>query len=209
MEQYKQQIHQLFPTIVYSATYPKKIKPEILEFTKNQEWVKNTYNLSSKNTFVLKNPLFKKIRKFIQYNLDWYLTHVIKPKWQVKMQITQSWLNASNKGDAHHGHSHSNGYLSGVFYLNANENDCIQFSRDINNYSMSIHTENFDILNSSSWNMPVRTGLVYIFPSTLQHNVPPVEGEHTRMSLSFNAFPTGVMGNESNLTKLTLKSYEE
>jgi len=209
MDKYQQTIHHLFPTVLFSAQYHKPIKKEILEFTTQQEWIKNTYNLSSKNTFVLKNPLFKKIRKFIQYNIDWYLHNIIKPHWQVKMQITQSWLNASNKGEAHHQHSHANGYLSGVFYINANDTDNISFHRDVNHYSLNIHSEKLDINNSCNWTMPVKTGLLYIFPSTLGHNVNPVQGENTRMSLAFNVFPTGVLGNETNLTKLTIKSYEE
>lgn len=202
-------IVELFPTVVLSAEYNKPINEKILNFVTNQEYGKNLYNVYSKDTFVLKNKIFKKIRKFIQKNLDFYLTNILKPKWEMKMKITQSWLNVSKKAEAHHIHSHPNGYLSGVFYLNTNDNDRINFVRDVNNYSMSIFSENFDFYNSTKWFLPVKSGTLYIFPSTLTHEVPPVEGDKPRISLAFNAFPSGTLGNEQSLTKLTIKVLEK
>jgi hypothetical protein len=43
-----------------------------------------------------------------------------------------------------------------------------------------------------------------IFPSSLTHSVAPVEADDTRISLAFNTFPVGYMGQEENLTALHL-----
>ena len=46
----------------------------------------------------------------------------------IKIYITQSWLNYTNFKQYHHAHSHNNSFVSGVFYLKADKNfDFISF----------------------------------------------------------------------------------
>ena len=50
------------------------------------------------------------------------------------------------------------------------------------------------------------TGKLILFPSSAQHMVPQVQGEETRISLSFNTFPVGMIGEEVDLTGLRLEA---
>jgi hypothetical protein len=45
-----------------------------------------------------------------------------------------------------------------------------------------------------------------LFPSSLTHMVPTIQGEQTRISLSFNTFPVGTVGEEMDLTGLKLEA---
>ena len=54
----------------------------------------------------------------------------------------------------------------------------------------------------------LRPGLI-LFPSRLTHMVETVKGEDTRISLSFNTFPVGLVGEEMDLTGLKLESIKE
>ena len=48
------------------------------------------------------------------------------------------------------------------------------------------------------------TGNIFLFPSSLTHMVETKQGENTRISLSFNVFVKGTIGNNKNLTELIL-----
>ena len=86
----------------------------------------------------------------------------------------------------------------------AKEADKIYFHND-QYHQISIPTTNYNVYNSSSWWLPVETGKLMLFPSSLQHSVAPVTADDTRISLAFNTFPVGYVGDESSLTALYLE----
>lgn len=69
--------------------------------------------------------------------------------------------------------------------------------------------EQWNVWNSESWWFEAGTGTLILFPSSLTHMVQAVEGEQTRISLSFNTFPVGLVGEEIDLTGLKLESVKE
>lgn len=64
----------------------------------------------------------------------------------------------------------------------------------------------WNVWNSESWWFEVGTGDLVLFPSHLQHMVETVQGEQTRISLSFNTFPVGLVGEEVDLTGLRVET---
>ena len=58
--------------------------------------------------------------------------------------------------------------------------------------------------SSESWWFEVGAGDLMIFPSHLTHMVESVQQE--RVSLSFNTFPVGYVGEEESLTALHLEN---
>lgn len=52
--------------------------------------------------------------------------------------------------------------------------------------------------------MPVKEGMIIIFPSNLKHSVDKVKEDKTRISLSFNSFVKGSLGDKENLTEVKL-----
>ena len=69
---------------------------------------------------------------------------------------------------------------------------------------MQDRIKKYNNFNSRRWRVPVSTGDLFLFPSNLPHEVDAVGGEENRISLSFNAFPFGVLGSKSDLTELRI-----
>ena len=61
---------------------------------------------------------------------------------------------------------------------------------------------NYNHFNSSYFTLPMNEGELILFPSNLQHSVPQNESDEERISLSFNTWAKGNLGNEKDLTYL-------
>lgn len=163
----------------------------------------NDGNTSSVDKYILKK--LPDLTTFIEKSLHTYLMSTINPKNDTHLRITQSWLNWTKPGQYHHKHAHPNSLISGCYYVNANkETDKIFFYRD-GYQQIKFPPIEWNAYNSESWWYPVGTGDLIFFPSSLTHMVQPVGGEDTRISLAFNTFPVGYVGDEDELTALHLR----
>lgn len=170
----------------------------------NAEQKPNEGNTTSANRKILENELFDDLKNFLKDCLQQYTKEIIRPKNNVYLRITQSWLNFTKKGQYHHRHAHPNSLVSGCFYVNATAGeDKIYFYKD-GYKQLSVLSDDFTMHNSDSWWLPVETGDIILFPSSLTHSVDPVKTNETRISLSFNTFPVGYLGDEERLTGLDL-----
>jgi hypothetical protein len=99
---------------------------------------------------------------------------------------------------------HANSFLSGVFYIKSNnETDSISFYKNPSS-GITPNYNNYNIYNSSSWHLPVNTLDIVIFPSYLQHGINTKVDNNKRISLAFNVFVEGELGNEYTLDFLKL-----
>jgi hypothetical protein len=92
-----------------------------------------------------------------------------------------------------------------VFYVQTNPDDRIYFYKD-GWQQIKFPPDQWNAYNSESWWFEAYAGRLILFPSSLTHMVPEVKGEETRISLSFNTFPVGVVGEEMDLTGLKLEA---
>ena len=202
-------IHNLFPTPVAIYKLDRKLTEEELVFIKGQETRPNMGNVTSIDNTILRNHSMTKLRDFIESNISEYFKTVYSPKHDVSLRITQSWINYTEPGQYHHKHAHPNSFVSGVFYPQANrETDKIYFYRD-GFQQIKFPPSDWNVWNSESWWFEVGTGDLVLFPSSLTHMVETVKGEDTRISLSFNTFPVGLVGEEMDLTGLKLEFIKE
>jgi uncharacterized protein (TIGR02466 family) len=163
-------------------------------------------NVTSTDNTILRNRSMTKLRDFIESSVSEYFKSIYSPKHDVSLRVTQSWINYTEPGQYHHKHAHPNSFVSGVFYPQANrETDKIYFYRD-GFQQIKFPPSDWNIWNSESWWFEVGTGDLILFPSSLTHMVETVKGEDTRISLSFNTFPVGNIGEEVDLTGLKLES---
>ena len=207
------ELMQLFPTPLLICPYP-------VDYTRELEWIRNCecrkenkggdagqgqkihYNRQSEDTFVLDRPELSNIRSFIETKLHEFVTKIYAST--DKLVITQSWLNKSKKGESHHEHVHPNSMISGVWYPQIHEQmPPIQF-RSRGQRDVSLQTEKFNTFNSATFMLPMKRGELILFPSNLTHSVPTNVGEEERISLSFNTWPKGNMGDIKSLTYLPL-----
>ena len=197
------QLHNLFPTPV-GFFETDLITDKVLEFVNQLEQRKNQGNTTSTDNFILNNPEFETIKNFIKLSLQEYLAATINPKENIKLNITQSWINYSEPGQYHHKHSHPNSLISGVLYLSSSNEDKIYFYRG-GYQQLKIPPLDWNMYNSESWWFEANSGKLVLFPSSLEHMVPQVAPPGPRISLSFNTFPRGVLGAQTELTQLDLR----
>ena len=200
--------HQLFPTPVVFSNINRKFTKDELDFLRNHsngdKLRVNTGNHSSKNNNVLEEEVMKDIKQYCKSFVDKYLQEIICPMHDVELYITQSWLNRTTKGEFHHRHNHANSIISGVFYINASpELDKIIFYRD-GYQQLQVTKKSWNDFNSESWWFTVRTGDIVLFPSHLTHMVENVVSDKPRISLAFNTFYKGYVGENDALTGLHL-----
>lgn len=198
-------IHNLFPIPIGFFNIDKELSKKELDFLLNQETRPNMGNTTSVDNYILENKKIKELREFIQNSIDEYFKTVFVPKNNVKMRITQSWLNYTEPGQYHHKHAHPNSFISCVYYVNANKDtDKIYFYQE-GYQQIKLPPSDWNIWNSESWWFSVGSGDLIIFPSSLTHMVETKSGTDTRISLAINTFPVGYVGEETSLTGLHLK----
>jgi len=196
----------IFPTPIYMSKLDRSLTPLELMFVDKhkKDSYKNDGNITSNNNYILNEKPFANIKKELDVRVQDYFDKVISPANKITPYITQSWLNYTETNQYHHKHAHSNSLVSGVFYINCHkELDKIKFFKD--EYKI-IKTEikDWNLYNSDSWWFPVKTGDIIMFPSSLTHMVETKEGTNTRISVAFNVFIKGTIGNNKNLTELIL-----
>lgn len=197
-------IENLFPLPIGFFKYEEGLTEAQKTFLVDQEQRPNDGNTSSQDRYLLKNKKLASLTTFIEKCLHDYLMATICPKNDARLRITQSWLNWTKPGQYHHKHAHPNSLISGCFYVNANkESDKIFFYKD-GYQQIKFPPVEWNSYNSESWWYSVGTGDIVLFPSHLTHMVQPVGGEDTRISLAFNTFPVGHVGDEDELTALYL-----
>ena len=202
-------IHSLFPTPIYTTKINRGFTKQELQFVKEQKkhCVNNTGNINTKDNYILNRKEFKNIKKFLDKCLEDYLIRIICPQNNLKLYITQSWLNYTETNQFHHKHEHPNSAISGVLYFDSDiKNDKILFSHPIQYTQIvpEVDNEKFNVWNSRTWWFPVETGDLFMFPSSTTHQVESKQGNNTRISLAFNTFYKGTIGSNSALTELIL-----
>jgi len=107
-------------------------------------------------------------------------------------KVNNIWININGYKDYNQIHCHPKCLISGVYYVKTPE-DCgnIYFQHpSYNNFQYdwkAEKTNNFNSYNSVEWWMPSSAGLLYLFPSWLNHCVKPnLNKKEKRISISFN-----------------------
>jgi uncharacterized protein (TIGR02466 family) len=199
-------INSIFPTPIYISKLDRELTNKELSFIDktNLDVYKNEGNTTSNNNYILNEKPFLNIKKELDLKVKDYFEKVISSTDAIQPYITQSWLNYTETNQFHHMHEHYNSLVSGVFYINADkDNDKIKFFKK-GYQQIKTEVKDWNIWNSESWWFPVKTLDIILFPSSLTHMVETKQGNNTRISLAFNVFIKGIIGNNKGLTELIL-----
>ena len=192
--------HSLFPTAVTFFQY-EGITEKETKFLVKQKTRSNTGNTTSIDNNILENKEMKKLKQFIEKSVKEYFKNIYHPKNNVEPYITQSWCNYTKEGQFHHKHAHPNSFISGVFYVQADKTkDKIYFYKE-EYKQIKVPAKEYNLFNSESWWFETGTNDLVLFPSNLTHMVEKVVGKE-RISLSFNTFLKGYIGEDIELTGL-------
>lgn len=200
-------IHGLFPTPVVFSSIDREFTEEEKSFFKksSENTYKNEGNTTSLSQYIANEPEMATIKAEIEKAIQHYMDTIILVKPEVKAYITQSWLNFTSEKQYHHKHEHPNSFLSGVYYIDADEaNDKITFFDNPGYRQIKLSPSEWNWWNAESWWFSVKTGSIVVFPSSLTHMVEQKAGNNVRCSLAFNTFLRGRIGVNESLTELII-----
>ena len=179
----------------------KEIQFFLLDIKYQKDEKRGMTNHRSEDLYLFDNftEELKEIKSFCEQHLKTYLEEIEGVDTDLAtLRITQSWLNKTKPQEHHHAHFHANSYLSGVLYISCLPNDHINFNNRLHG---SYNNMEFPMKNSTVWNVKnleqnVTEGDLILFPSWIMHYVDHnITKNMERISLSFNTFPIGEMGN--------------
>tara|TARA_B100001250_G_scaffold1668_1_gene1476 strand:- start:1856 stop:2470 length:615 start_codon:yes stop_codon:yes gene_type:complete len=160
----------------------------------------------SETQWLKKQP---KIRAVVEYNLSKYVYDVLQvDETKHQLEHTSSWVNKHKPGDSGHGHAHNNAMFSGVMYFK-----CPPNSGDITFYVPSMiptwctqtlypEVKEYNTYNMRESRIPVKDGMILLFPSHLAHAVRPNNSNEDRYSIAFNYILRGDYGYDDHQLKL-------
>ena len=200
----KDELLQIFPTPVLITKYDGDISEET-KYVENLEYLdqKENKNFKSKDSYLMKHEIFKKIKSFFGESIIKYTEKVLNSKQ--RLVITQCWTNKNPPGAKHHEHVHPNSILSGVFFFRiGGKLPPIQFAKSTQS-AMKLDPAKYNNITAETFLLPCVPGELLLFPSNLKHSVPINLSEETRYSMSFNTFCIDILGSENSLTHLDIR----
>lgn len=172
----------------------------------------NRYILNDERYVNLKNVIRQETQNFMES----------KMAIEGECGITQSWVNWNHPKEHTHLHTHPNSIVSGVLYLQVeeNKNNLILFHRlnqDIGSGKNIIEPPMFKQPNDKverkyvdgAQAVFVKNGDLILFASYLPHSVPPNHGSSKRISLAFNSMVRHKIGGYERATELDYKILAE
>ena len=177
-------IHKCFPTIIYEFDY-EPIDKHLMQTYITQVRKNHKYHTADDLHML---SYFAKLRDMVKEVSKKYIDDL---EYEYEdLEITGMWANKLFEGDSHPPHTHSNNILSGVYYLTASDKTSpIQF------FDPRVQAHVMKPRNKANWNNASMLqfnsveGRGFIFPSWLQHWVPPTGDE--RISISWNILVRG------------------
>ena len=168
-----------------------------LTFLKN---LKTT--LHSKNNFrltdsvnIINNTELRRIKDFIWKNFCNYLDYFLEIENQFYM--CNSWATFQKKENFHNSHNHSNAVFSSAFYVES-DNNVLQFSvpksKIQEGFNFDYNVKNYNVFNSSTWDLKVKTGDMVFFPGELRHESAIHKSNTDRIMIGSSYFMKGEIG---------------
>jgi uncharacterized protein (TIGR02466 family) len=184
---------ELFPTHLFikdNYTTPDRIntmRREVMDLYKEKPNWQSSPNLD-------KNEVFKDFNKDISRSSFEILDKLGYEADQI--EITDMWANVLKQHETHQPHTHSNNFLSGVFYLDADDTKPgITFQDPRPGANVILPRKKFDHMNNANLlNYKAKTNRIIIFPSWLVHWVPTNLSTSNRISISWNIQIRGQLG---------------
>lgn len=200
-------IYPLFP-------YPLMVCGKNYEFTNSEkkyiselEMIDNNGNLMSKNDKVLGSKELANLKLFIDEQIFNFKKNLLHIKDENEIYITQSWVNKSNPNQYHPKHKHPNSVISGVMFVDKNDDGNlppIRFHRTLEMFPLNFSFDDLNEFNASCREFDPVQGMLMLFPSLVEHDVDMNQSDRVRTSISFNTFVRGVVGGREQLTEVSV-----
>ena len=135
---------------------------------------------------------YENLNKEINEAVDVTLEKILMLK-NIIYRIFNSWLTKAEPKTYSDSHTHSNSWLSGVYYPKGDPGFSIKFFYD-NTPSFATQPTEYNIYNSSNGLFVPEDNFLILFFSHLRHQLMPNQSTKDRFSLAFNILPRGEFG---------------
>ena len=194
-------VHNLFPTPVYMkqalGSTQKEINEELFNLYDPSSMVKNThtYNHTSSHEVscdeegnMFATNIVKQTPKFTSF-LEKCIANFLGElgmRHHIPYAVTESWFTRTTQGKHAPVHSHGNSDISGVYYLQTNGADGeLAIRNPLNNSNGNLLYFLTNMAHGEK-KMPLKTGLLMMWPATLEHSTYINQTPTDRISISFN-----------------------
>ena len=203
----KNAIYPLFPYPLMIAARKYEFSDSEKQYIADLEMLDNTGNSMSRNDKVLDSEELSSVKQFIDEQILVFKKNLLRMKDENEIYITQSWVNKANPNEFHPKHKHPNSVISGVMFLDDNDDESlppIRFHRTLEMFPLEFKFDDLNEFNASCRAFDPTQGMLMLFPSTVEHDVEKNASGRMRSSLSFNTYVRGTVGGRNQLTQVTL-----
>ena len=206
------EIQGIFPIPVYQTHRELDLdssEKKDIEDIMDEGFIFDSGHSFSNNSYIF-NTKLKKIKEFCEQHIKIYVKEIINPKEDLDFYITQSWLNVTKPGESHNVHSHTNSIISAAFYIQTDVGQALNYHdpnmkiKQINAVDIERDKTN-NIWSSDLVTFEVMENILILFPSWVSHSVKPNKQQTKNViSISFNTFVRGNLGQQDKLNQLIL-----
>ena len=196
------ELEKLFPVTIYKSKINYQFSDQEADrILQGQYHLLNNGSLSDEKVWVLDEPPFSNFKKILQSHVDVYAKEIFKYT-DCEVYITTSWLNINPTNSYHNLHTHTNSIFSGVYYITLPPGAPFLSFTSPRRPALAIVPEEWNEHNSPYWTLEVTEGELVIFPSEVFHEVLTNFSNTTRISLAFNTFVKGAVGEKSTYQEI-------
>ena len=157
----------------------------------------------SNSLYVLDEERFKFLKDELMKEFYLFINEIMH--YSNKFEITTSWFTKTIKNESSAFHNHNNCMLSGILYLQTDENTGKIGFQNFNDKRYKLVPDEHTVTNSDAIYYTPHDGLLLLFPSEVHHKVEKNESDIERYSLAFNLIPTGLIGQPLSDSHIKIK----
>ena len=209
----KAKINQLWPIPLFEGNF--LISENIKQKFYNEEFERmpNENGAFSVNKYILNSLEYEEVRNKIMSCVNAYVHSFLKVSDNVKFYLQNSWVVKHKSNDWGQPHSHGNSLLSGVYYLNTDNQSGNILLHKPGSYTNVFHQstrlpfDEVDNINCETWNIKPNNGDILLFPSHLVHSIEKNKSNIIRYALAFNLhIEAELYSKKSNIDYLKLRN---
>ena len=197
---------EICPQHIFEFTAKETLRQKVQTLIEAEQYEVNHVNWVTVHKNLAEKPEYKELTEWFKCCVE-----QVRQIYEYKcdgLKISQMWANKSESDNWHHIHNHPFSIISAIFYVTDSPAET-WFS-----------VENFWVANYGKHPLPLTEdftkcphiihkqqsvkGKLILFPSHLLHSVSEHKGEKPRYTISFNTFPTGIVGDLNKLGGVVL-----
>jgi uncharacterized protein (TIGR02466 family) len=191
-------IHSLFSIPVFVGSI--SVNPSDAEFVRNLPFVRlqNKNGAMTESKHILNLAPLASLKLAIDQKVQQYATSTFSPRKSIQFVLTTSWAMLHKQGDWANAHDHANSLISGIVYLDVDQDSGdLVFDKIVENLGsplLYIDPDNYTPFNTPNWGLTPTNNQIVIFPSNLPHRATINNSSIDRCCVAFNYFIKGTLG---------------